>query len=162
MLDLFVFLFAVTLGGGGEGDDTALAGTDEMQAGAAPAYVAEPQTPSGKFTTATEVRPILTATKGNWVAVREYDGRDLVYVTHLLAWRCGLVGMRYGINGEQMRDWPMPDCLTEYATPNALPDGVLPFVSFAPGSVRSVQIEIIYDDLGRDAASFKRNEVLIP
>ena len=69
-----------------------LAGTDEVAAApsgdTADRYVAEPQVPSGKFTTATEIKPIMGATKGNWVAVREYDGNDLVYFTHILSWRC--------------------------------------------------------------------------
>ena len=125
-------------------------------------YVAEPQIPSGKFTTAAEVKPILTATKGNWVAVREYEGRDLVYFSHLLAWRCGLVGFRYGLNGGAMVDYPMPPCLIDTAVPNALTGDHLPFIYQGLKSVETLEVELIYDDLSRDTASFTRNSVLIP
>ncbi|MFC6640566.1 hypothetical protein [Sulfitobacter profundi] len=70
--------------------------------------VAEDQTPTGRFTTAAEVKPILNATRGNWIAVREYDGQDLVYVTHLWSWRCGLAAMAIAVNDAPMQNWPMP------------------------------------------------------
>lgn len=125
--------------------------------------VAEPQDSVGKFTTATEVKPILTATKGNWVAVRDYGGNDLVYVTHLWAWRCGLSAMALSINDGPMHDFPLPDCHPEYASPNAILDqDGLPYLTYPQGSVERITVQIVYDDMTHDIASFARNEVRIP
>jgi len=125
--------------------------------------VAEEQISTGRFTTAAEVRPILNATRGNWVAVREYGGKDHVYVTHLWSWRCGLAAMAIAVNDAPLRDWPLPPCHKTLATPNAvLDDDPLPYLTFEPGSVQSVQIQLVYDDLGMDAARFARGDVLIP
>lgn len=125
--------------------------------------VAEPQTPSGKFTTATEVKPILNATKGNWVAVREYDGKDLLYVTHLWSWRCGLAAMAISLNDEPMQNWPLPPCHMEFTTPNAiLEDDGAPYLSLRLGSVETITIQVVYDDLTTDVATFNRGDVRIP
>ncbi|WP_386627267.1 hypothetical protein [Sulfitobacter geojensis] len=125
--------------------------------------VAEPQIPSGKFTTAAEVKPILNATKGNWVAVREFDGQDLLYVTHLWSWRCGLKAMAISVNGETMQNWPLPPCHDQFATPNAvLPEDGAPYLTLRLGSVQSITLQIVYDDLSLDVASFARGDVLIP
>ena len=39
----------------------------------------QPQVPTGKYTTAIEVRPILETSKNSWVGVVEYEGEDRVY-----------------------------------------------------------------------------------
>jgi len=125
--------------------------------------VAEPQTPSGKFTTATEVRPILTATKANWIAVRDYGGNELLYVTHLWSWRCGLVAMSISVNDGPLENLPLPDCHADYATPNAsLEQDGLPYMTYPQNSINTVSVHITYDDLSRDTASFARGDVLIP
>jgi hypothetical protein len=119
--------------------------------------------PTGRFTTATEVRPILTATKTSWVGVREYDGQDLVYVTQILAWRCGLAGLRVAINDAPLADWPLPPCHLDTPAPNAiLPEDGLPYRAFPFGSVKTITVELIYDDLSSDAAVFLRPMVMIP
>ncbi|MEP2718414.1 hypothetical protein, partial [Pseudophaeobacter sp.] len=94
-----------------------------------------------------EVKPILAATKANWVSVRELDGQDLLYVTHLWSWRCGLDGMRIGINGEPPVVWPLPPCREDQAAPNAiLPEDGLPFGVFPLGSIQQISIDLFYDD----------------
>lgn len=122
-----------------------------------PQLVAEPQMATGKFTTALEVKPILNATRSNWITVREYDGKDLVYVTHLWAWRCGLLEMRIGINGNPPEPWPMPDCHLDQAAPGAIleTDG-LPYRGYGLGSVALIEVQLTYDDLSTAEAKYNR------
>jgi len=130
---------------------------------AGPTLVAEPQVPSGKFTTATEVKPILAATKPNWIAVRLYEGVDYLYVTQIWSWRCGLVQMRVGVNGGPLEVWPLPPCHEEFSTPNAvLEDDGNPLRMYPPNSIATVDVEVTFDDLSTDHAQFTRNSVLIP
>ena len=134
---------------------------DDLDATRAP----EPQVPTGKFTTAVEVRPILGMTKGNWVAVREFDGQDLVYFTHLLSWRCGLWDIRYGINGAPAETVvAMETCYDEMAAPNVMQDvaNFLPYVAYPLSSVDSIYVEIVFDDGTTDFAQFNRSDIQIP
>lgn len=170
----FILVLIALLANGGSGPgagDTPGAGADdgnrvdpaESATITAPEPVAEPQEPTGRFTTATEVRPILNATKANWVAVREYEGRDLVYFTHLLSWRCGLIGLEYAINDGPVEAFALPDCHEDTGAPNALlPADGLPYVSFGLQTVDKIRIHITYDDLARDTIVVARNGVLIP
>ena len=129
----------------------------------AQALVAEDQTPTGRFLTATEVKPILGATRANWVAVREWDGQDLVYVTHIWSWRCGLAQMRVSVNGAAPEVWPLPPCHLDSAQPAAILDGDgLPYRAFPLKSVEALTVWLTYDDLSEDVATFNRAGVLVP
>jgi len=128
-----------------------------------PGLVADSQDPTGRFMTATEVRPILTATKSNWIATREWEGQDLVYVTHLWSWRCGLAQMQVSVNGGPMQIWPMPPCHADLPAPNSiLPEDGLPYAAFPLGSVQRLDVMIIYDDLGTDTVSYNGKGLMIP
>lgn len=117
--------------------------------------VAEDQTPTGKMTTATEIRPILTATRPHWVAVREFDGKDLLYFTNLLAWRCGVLEIRYAVNGGPLTRFDAEPCHVDDATPNALTGDNI-YVELPLGSLETLHVEVIYDDLGTDSADYDR------
>lgn len=168
MLDIMLMLIGLAAGGGeANAQEAAVEATPDstMEASVGDMTglptVAEPQTPLGKFTTATEVKPILTMTKANWVAVREYDGKDLVYFTHLMSWRCGLAAMRYSLNDGPLQMYDLPPCDEASATPNAIPTDWYPISGLPPQSVQKVYVEIFYDDLSTDSASFDRAGVEI-
>lgn len=173
---------------GGAGDNIARAGTQQATASPPPAFLAppataaseggsapvflapkkpalqpEPQVPTGRFTTAVEVKPILRATKSSWITVRPFNGQDLVYVTQIWAWRCGLLELKVGINGNPPEPWPLPPCHMDLATPNAVleTDG-LPYRAFPAGSVAMVEVELTYDDLDKDRGKFNRQGMPIP
>jgi hypothetical protein len=115
------------------------------------------------FTTAAEVRPILDATRASWIAVREYDGRDLIYFTHLFAWRCGLSAVHYGLNGaEPETAVELEACHEDSATPGEIRQPELIDISAALGSVKTVTVKITYDDGGEDRQSFERKDVMTP
>lgn len=87
------------------------------------------------FTTAAEVRPILEATRASWVAVREFDGQDLLYFTHLIAWRCGLNGVTFSVNSDSAgMPWVMEPCHEGTAQPNAITsEEVQPYIALPLG-----------------------------
>jgi hypothetical protein len=125
----------------------------------------DPQTGTGKFTTATEIKQIVLMTKGNWVAINDNDGQDILYFTHLLSWRCGMWGIRYGLNGEPATTTlPLEPCHEDTVTPNAMTDitGFPPYVVLPLDSISSVYVEIIFDDGTTDFAVFPRAAVMLP
>ncbi|GAA3854225.1 hypothetical protein [Celeribacter arenosi] len=115
------------------------------------------------FTTAAEVRPILQATKPHWIAVRQYEGRDLLYFTNLLAWRCGVEAIHYTVNGGEEAQFAAEPCYEDSAQPNALRaeslDAIL--VSFDPNTVQTVDLRVVFDDGSEETAQYTRETIEI-
>lgn len=115
------------------------------------------------FTTAAEVKPILMLTKGNWVAVREFNGQDLLYFTHLEAWRCGLDQVRYFVNEGKPLMREMEPCYEDTPTPNALKlEGHLPYNTHELGSIETVTVEVTFDDGTIERETFERANIMTP
>jgi len=123
-----------------------------------------PALPAQAQTTTAEVKPILTMIKAMWVAVREYNGNDLLYFTMLESYRCGLDGVKYGINTDVADQvWEQETCYIDEAAPNAMKmeDG-LPFITLELGSVETVIVEITYDDGTTDSETYARKAIMTP
>jgi hypothetical protein len=108
---------------------------------------------------AAQIRPILTMTKANWVGVREWEGRDLIYFTHLESWRCGLNTVTYTINNLEPKTWELAPC--DEAAPMAIPDGHLIYTDFPLNSIETLRIDITYDDDTTDSAIYDRTAIQI-
>ena len=101
-------------------------------------------------------KQILPLIKANWVAFRNYSGRQFIYFTILLAYRCGLSEIRYSVNSDALdRTFPLPPC--DPAQPQAL-DAVKhpPFVTLALGTAKQVTVRAIFKDgSASDTVRFK-------
>ncbi|UWQ31652.1 hypothetical protein K3555_13735 [Leisingera sp. M527] len=156
---ILALLAATVLPGAQPGVPEAAAALEAVQtASAQTAPAAEPQQATGRFTTALEVKPILAATQANWIHVREFNGQDLLYVTHLWSWRCGLAQVKLGVNGNPPEIWPLPDCHLEEGFPNMIKDeDGMPYRSYPLGSIQQIAVEVTYDDLSTEELVFGRN-----
>jgi len=90
-------------------------------------------------------KQVLPMTKDSWVAFRNYDGRQLVYFTHLVVYRCGLSAVRYSINSDTLdRRLDMPPCDAD--RPNEIPSDYLPFLALPLGAAETLAVQVVYGD----------------
>ena len=112
------------------------------------------------FTSGAEVRPILSMTQANWVALREFDGQDLLYFTHLAAYRCGLVAVRFALDGEAEEEFPLEPCYRDTPQPNAIRGES--WVARPLGAIGKVAVTVVYDDGATDRIEVTRQMILMP
>ncbi|MGB0902652.1 hypothetical protein [Halocynthiibacter sp.] len=111
------------------------------------------------FTTAGEVRPILTATRTSWVQLRERNGQDMLDFSQLGAWRCGLRTVHYRVNGGAEQQLEMENCYEGDLRPNAVRDTAAWAISQAGGSVQNVDLRVTYDDGREDSVRLDRASI---
>jgi hypothetical protein len=108
------------------------------------------------------ITPILEVTRANWVALRAWEGAELLYFTHIEAWRCAVNSVSYSINGAAPVQWQLAPCQVGTPTPNALPDTHLPFIRLPSGELQEVLVVIEMKDGKTMDARFERGAIFMP
>lgn len=58
-----------------------------------------------------QMRMMIEAGADQWIAFRDYNGRQLIYFTHFVSMKCGIAELRYSVNSTELDQvWPLPDC----------------------------------------------------
>jgi len=91
-------------------------------------------------------KQILPMTKDSWVAFRDYDGRQFIYFTQLLVYRCGLAEIRFSIDGDDLAErFPLPPCDPE--RPNEIDaEKYPPYLTLPLGSASEIAVQVVYSD----------------
>ena len=118
--------------------------------------------PAQGFTTAAEVKPILEMIKPQWVAIRPFDGQDLLYFTTLLVYRCGITQINFSYNGSPLQTLDHEPCHRDEANPSALKlETHLPYVVAPLDSLQTITVQLLFDDGSAQTASYNRKEIQI-
>lgn len=114
------------------------------------------------FTTSAGVKPILDLIRPQWVAIRPYEGQDLLYMTTLLTYRCGIEQIRFSYNGGPLQVWEGEPCWRDEASPMALKmETHLPYAVAPLDSLQSVTINLSFDDGTTMEHSYLRKDIQI-
>lgn len=107
---------------------------------------AVPPAALGQMMAPAQMRAALEATGRQWVAFRNWQGRQLIYFTHLVAWKCAIKEVRYAVDGQDPAElFPLPACDPQNPfLVNGESDTIL--LSFAPGEVEEISIQLVYGD----------------
>lgn len=128
---------------------------------ALPLPLASPATAQG-FTTSAQVKPILELIRPQWVAIRPYEGQDLLYMTTLLTYRCGIEQIRFSFNNGDLQVWEGEPCYRDEASPMALKmETHLPYAVAPLDSLQTVTINLLFDDGTTMEHSYTRKDVQI-
>ena len=92
-----------------------------------------------------QMKQVIGMTRASWVALRDWNGRQLVYFTHLISYRCGLREVRYSINaGLPDKTFPLPECNPDM--PFSVPKKAKIWISLPPETVKSIAVQVTFKD----------------
>ncbi len=87
---------------------------------------------------------ILDMTRGSWAYFRDYNGRQLVYFTHLEAYRCGIAAVRYSLNTDALdKDWALQPC--DPKKPHNITTDK-PYIALPLGTAKSIAVQLTFND----------------
>jgi len=89
-------------------------------------------------------KKLLSMTRGNWAYFRDYNGRQLIYFTHLEAYRCGIGQVRYSLNSDALdKEWKLQPC--DPSKPHNITTDK-PYISLPLGAAKTVAVQLTFND----------------
>ncbi len=90
---------------------------------------------------------ILDLTKGSWAYFRDFNGRQLIYFTHLESYRCGILKVRYSLNTDALdHEWKLQPC--DANAPNKITTDK-PYIVLPLGTANSIAVQLTFKNGGK-------------
>ena len=91
-----------------------------------------------------DMKKILNLTQNSWVSFRDFNGKQLIYFTHLEAYRCGIKEVRYSLNNDDLdKIWELDSCESEGIS-SIKKD--LVYLRLPLGTAKSIAVQLVFSD----------------
>jgi len=91
-----------------------------------------------------QMKQILNMTQNNWVSFRDFNGKQLIYFTHLESYTCGIKEVRYSINSDDLdKVWELQPCDTK--NPMAITKDII-YLTMPLGTAKSISVQVTFAD----------------
>jgi hypothetical protein len=90
-------------------------------------------------------KQMANAAATQWVAFRDFNGRQLVYFTTVVSYACGLTEIRWSMNSDSLdQNWPVPKC-NEYL-PFAINTDNKIYETLKLNTAKTISVQLVFKD----------------
>ena len=91
-----------------------------------------------------QMKQILNMTQNNWVSFRDFNGKQLIYFTHLESYTCGIKEVHYSINSDDLdKVWELQAC--DSKNPMAVTKDII-YLTMPLGTAKSITVQVTFTD----------------
>ena len=91
-----------------------------------------------------QMKQILNMTQNNWVSFRDFNGKQLIYFTHLESYSCGIKEVRYSINSDDLdKIWELPPC--DSKNPMAITKDII-YLTMPLDTAKFIAVQVTFTD----------------
>ena len=101
-----------------------------------------------------QMKQILNMTQNNWVSFRDFNGKQLIYFTHLESYTCGIKEVRYSINSDDLdKVWELQPCVTK--NPMSVTKDII-YLTMPLATAKSIAVQVTFAD-GTKSEVFRKD-----
>jgi len=91
-----------------------------------------------------QMKQILNMTQNNWVSFRDFNGKQLIYFTHLESYTCGIKEVRYSINSDDLgKVWELQPC--DIRNPMTITKDII-YLTMPLDTAKSIAVQVTFAD----------------
>jgi len=101
-----------------------------------------------------QMKQILNMTQRKWVSFRDFNGKQLIYFTHLESYTCGIKEVHYSINSDHLdKVWELQPC--DSRNPMAVTKDII-YLTMPLGTAKSIAVQVTFTD-GTKSDTIRKN-----